>query len=290
MKTAAKHLFPQQTPHLSRLYMAGLALLRAGASVLAALACIGLPGQAQAQEPMSGVVSRVLIIVTNHADYPSRDDKTGLWLTELTHFWDVLNAAGIDMDIASPAGGKSPLDERSLRWLYLDDKAREHLHDQVFMNRLSNTLRAADVDPTTYVAIYFTGGHGTMWDFREAPELKRLAEAIYRQGGVVSAVCHGNAALVQLQDADGRPLIAGRRITGFSNFEERLSGMRSQVPFFLQDALEAAGAKYEKAWWPFTAYAVTDGRLVTGQNPQSGKAVAGQVLALLRPQPPAIPK
>lgn len=292
MKAATKRLFPQQTAHLSWLCMAALAQLRAGASVLTALAWIGLQGQVQAQEPESAAASRVLIVVTNHADHPSRDDKTDLWLTELAHFWDVLNAAGIDMDIASPAGGKSPLDERSLSWLYLDDKAREHLHDQVFMNRLSNTLRAADVAPATYAAIYFTGGHGTMWDFRRSPEIKRLAEAIYRQGGVVSAVCHGNAALMQLQlqDADGRSLISGRRITGFSNLEERLSGMRSQVPFFLQDALEAAGAKYEKTWWPFTAYAVTDGCLVTGQNPQSGKAVAGQVLALLRPQPPAVPK
>ncbi|MFT3817231.1 MAG: type 1 glutamine amidotransferase domain-containing protein [Rubrivivax sp.] len=227
---------------------------------------------------------RVLVVVTNHADYPSREDKTGLWLTELTHFWDLLQDAGIAMDIASPVGGKSPLDERSLGRLYLDDAARAHLRDPAFMDRLQNTRRAADVDPAPYAAIYFAGGHGTMWDFRDAPELKRLAESIHGRGGIVSAVCHGNAALVQLQGPDGRPLVAGRRVTGFSNVEERLSGMRSQVPFFLQDALEAAGARYEKALLPFTAYAVTDGRLVTGQNPQSGKAVAQQVLALLRAQ------
>lgn len=290
MKAAAQHLFPQQTGHSSRLRMAARSLLRKGAIALAALAWIGLPGQALAQVSGPGPASRVLIIVTNHADYPSRDDKTGLWLTELTHFWDVLHAAGIEMDIASPAGGKSPLDERSLGWPYLDDAARAHLSDPVFMERLSNTRSAADVAPSAYAAVYFTGGHGTMWDFRDAPELKRLAEAIHAQGGVVSAVCHGNAALMQLQDADGRPLVAGRRVTGFSNFEERLSGMRSQVPFFLQDALEATGARYEKALLPFTAYAVTDGRLVTGQNPQSGKAVAGHVLALLRLQSVVAPK
>mgnify|MGYP002382183649 CR=1 FL=1 len=270
--------------------MAALALLRRTACALAAAAWMALPGSAQAQQPEPAAASRVLIIVTNHADYPSRDDKTGLWLTELTHFWDVLRAAGFEMDIASPAGGRSPLDERSLGWLYLDDAARAHLSDPAFMARMSNTRRAADVDPAAYAAIYFTGGHGTMWDFRDAPELKRLAESIYRQGGVVSAVCHGNAALIQLQDKDGRPLIAGRRVTGFSNFEELLSGMKSQVPFFLQDALEAAGAKYEKAWLPFAAYAVTDGRLVTGQNPQSGKVVAEHLLALLRPQPAIAPQ
>jgi len=245
------------------------------------------PALSQALSPAPATATRVLVVVTNHADYPSRADKTGLWLTELTHFWDAMQAAGIDMDIASPAGGMSPLDERSLGWLYLDDAARAHLRDPVFMERLAHTRRAADVEPSAYAAIYFTGGHGTMWDFRDAPALKRLAQAIYHQGGVVSAVCHGNAALLQLQDTDGRPLIAGRRVTGFSNLEEHLSGVMSQVPFLLQDAMEAAGARYEKAWLPFTAFAVTDGRLVTGQNPQSGKAVAEQVLALLRAQPAA---
>lgn len=192
------------------------------------------------------------------------------------------------MDIVSRVGGKTPLDERSMKAFYLDDRAREHLRDTAFMNRLQNTRRAADVDPSAYSAIYFTGGHGTMWDFRDAPDLKRLAEAIHGQGGVVSAVCHGNAALIQLQGPDGKPLVAGRRVTGFYNFEELLSGMKSQVPFFLEDAIEAAGGLYEKAWLPFISYAVTDGRLVTGQNPQSGKAVGEHVLALLRkPQAPA---
>lgn len=246
-----------------------------------------LPVAAQAPDAQEAAVParRVLVIVTNHADYPSRPDKTGLWLTELTHFWDLLQAAGFDMDIASPGGGPTPLDERSLSGFYLDDAARAHLRDPAFMARLAHTQAAADVDPSGYAAIYFTGGHGTMWDFRQAPELKRLAEAIYAQGGIVSAVCHGNAALLQLQDAQGRPLIAGRKVTGFSNFEESLAGTREQVPFLLQDDIVAAGAQYEKAWLPFTAYAVTDGRLVTGQNPQSSRAVAERVLTLLQLQP-----
>ncbi|WP_083259425.1 type 1 glutamine amidotransferase domain-containing protein [Variovorax boronicumulans] len=234
-----------------------------------------MPSPATAQQ-------RVLIVVTNHADYPGRQDKTGLWLTELTHFWDVLHEAGIAMDIASPNGGHSPLDERSLGNFYLDDSARAHLNDPAFMTQLAHTKRAADVDPQAYAAIYFTGGHGTMWDFRDAPALKRLAEAISGQGGIVSAVCHGNAALVQLQGPDGKPLIDGRRVTGFSNLEERLLGMRDVVPFHLQDAMAGAGAKYEKALLPFTSYAITDGRLVTGQNPQSSRAVATRVLALLQ--------
>ncbi|UXI65959.1 type 1 glutamine amidotransferase domain-containing protein [Tahibacter amnicola] len=231
---------------------------------------------------------RVLVVVTNHADYPSRTDKTGLWLTELTHFWDEMTKAGVAMDIVSPRGGKAPLDERSLDKTYTDDAARAHLNDPAFMGRLAHTKAAADVDPKQYNAIYFTGGHGTMWDFRNAPALKRLAEAIHHQGGVVSAVCHGSAALIQLKGTDGEPLIRGKRVTGFSNDEENLAGVRDQVPFLLQDALQEAGATYSSGSEPFTPHAVTDGRLVTGQNPASSKAVAQQVLMLLR-KPAVLP-
>lgn len=254
--------------------------------VMTSVLALPLPGRAQAPGPQQAAAPspRVLVVVTNHADYPSRQDKTGLWLTELTHFWDVLQEAGVLMDIVSPTGGNSPLDERSLGSFYLDDAARSYLRDPAFMDRLKHTKPAADVDPRVYSAIYFTGGHGTMWDFRDAPDLKRVAEAIYQQGGIVSAVCHGNAALIQLRGEDGKPLISGRRVTGFSNFEELLSGTRDQVPFYLQDAMVDAGGKYEKALLPFTSYVVTEGRLVTGQNPQSSEAVARQVLSLLQPK------
>ena len=271
---------------LGRAAVTGATTLKKLLALAATALLIPASGWAQAPDTPEATAPapRVLVVVTNHADYPSRSDKTGLWLTELTHFWDVLHDAGIPMDIASPAGGNTPLDERSMSGFYLDDAARAHLADPTFMEQLAHTKRAADVDPTRYAAIYFTGGHGTMWDFRDAPGLKRVAEAIYQHGGIVSAVCHGNAALIQLRAPDGKPLIDGRRVTGFSNAEERLSGTRDQVPFRLQDDMVQAGAKYESALLPFTPYAVTDGRLVTGQNPQSSRAVAIRVLALLEPQ------
>lgn len=259
--------------------------LRLWAAVVALAAATAFwpwASQAQTTETTQAPQRRVLVVVTNHADYPSRDDKTGLWFTELTHFWDVMAAQGIAMDIASPQGGPSPLDERSLGGFYLDGASKAHLKDPAFMARLRHTEVAASVDPTRYDAVYFTGGHRTMWDFRDSPSLKHLAEAVYRQRGVVSAVCHGNAALLQLQGSDGKPLVAGRRVTGFSNLEEWLSGVQNQVPFYLQDALVEAGAVFEKAFLPFTAHAVTDGRLVTGQNPQSSQAVAQRVLALIQ--------
>uniref|UniRef100_A0AAR5QG36 DJ-1/PfpI domain-containing protein n=1 Tax=Dendroctonus ponderosae TaxID=77166 RepID=A0AAR5QG36_DENPD len=144
--------------------------------------------------------------MTNHAKYPSRDDTTGLWVTELTHFYDVARKAGYDMDFVSPKGGFVPLDERSQKWIYMDKEARDHLADKSFMSRLS--------------------GHGVMWDFPNNPELTDLSEKIYRQGGVVSAVCHGVAGLLALKDEKGQPLISNRKVTGFSNMEESLSGMK----------------------------------------------------------------
>ncbi|WP_253197056.1 type 1 glutamine amidotransferase domain-containing protein [Burkholderia cenocepacia] len=127
---------------------------------------------------------KVLVVMTNHSKYPSRSDTTGLWFTELTHFYDVAQAAGLQMDFASPAGGgEVPIDERSLKSFYLDDSARAHLADPAFMARLKATLPAAAVDPADYKAIYFTGGHGTLWDFPDNAALKAVSEQIYRQGG-----------------------------------------------------------------------------------------------------------
>jgi putative intracellular protease/amidase len=225
--------------------------------------------------------ARILAILTNHSAYPSRLDTTGLWLTELTHFLDVLNAASYDVDFVSPSGGPVPLDERSLGWHYLNSATREHLKNPTFMARLKNTKAAALVDPAGYTAIYYTGGHGTMWDFPHSPALKNLGECIYRQGGVVSAVCHGVCGLLNLQGGDCRPLIAGRKVTGFSNTEEWLSRVKDQVPFLLEDELIAKGGYYYKAWLPFSSFVMVDGRIATGQNPGSSKAIAKTVLRLL---------
>ncbi|MFZ4822995.1 type 1 glutamine amidotransferase domain-containing protein [Pseudomonas putida] len=234
-----------------------------------------------AASTMTAKNRQMLVILTNHARYPSRTDSTGLWLTELTHFTDVVEAAGYSTVFASPKGGAVPLDERSLGWLYMDKAAREHLQSPAFRTRLQNTLPIADIDPPQFGVIYFTGGHGVMWDFPNNPDLRRVAETIYNQGGIVSAVCHGVAGLLDLKDEKGQLIIKGKNITGFSDREELFSGMKNQVPFVLEDKLVSQGARYRKGWLPFTSFAITDGRLVTGQNPQSPKAVAEAVVAVL---------
>lgn len=265
---------------LKPLHAMALALV-ATLSAAPAQAAPGAPAVKPSATPDRG---RILVVMTNHERYPSRTDTTGLWLTELTHFTEVVEAAGYTTVFTSPKGGRVPLDERSLGWLYMDDAARRQLASPVFRQRLENTRPVAGIDPAQFRAIYFTGGHGVMWDFPGNPDLQRVAEQIHAQGGVVAAVCHGVAGLLDLKDARGRPLVEGRRVTGFSNQEEWLSGMKRQVPFFLQDRLVALGGVYSKGRIPFTSHVVTDGRIVTGQNPQSPRAVAEAVLPLLAAQ------
>ncbi len=226
-------------------------------------------------------LGKILVVMTNHSAYPTRSDHTGLWLTELTHFYDIAQMAGYDMDFVSPQGGAVPLDERSLKPIYLDKSAKAHLADPKFMQRLNTTLAPKAIDPSRYKAIYYTGGHGTMWDFPNNEGLKKISEQIYQQGGVVSAVCHGVGGLLPLQDKNGKALIAGRSVTGFANIEETLSGIKSQVPFSLENGLVQRGADYKRAWVPFTSYVVEDDRIVTGQNPQSSKEIAEAVIKRL---------
>jgi len=232
-------------------------------------------------QSLSKANGKILVVMTNHSAYPSRSDKTGLWLTELTHFYDVALAAGYDMDFVSPLGGQVPLDERSLKSIYLDKSARDHLADPAFMQRLKTTLAPSVINPSQYKAIYYTGGHGTMWDFPTNKALQNISEQIYRQGGIVSAVCHGVGGLLPLQDENGKPLIADRTVTGFANIEETLSGVKSQVPFSLQNGLIEREAKYKQALVPFTSYVVSDDRIITGQNPQSSKEIAEAVVKRL---------
>lgn len=257
------------------------------AYVLAAMLLFALPFVQAAelndmdQSSLATSKGKILVVMTNHAKYPSREDTTGLWVTELTHFYDVARKAGYEMDFISPNGGVVPLDERSQKRIYMDKEAYAHLADKNFMARLNNTLKPSDVKATDYKAIYFTGGHGVMWDFPNNPELTDLSEKIYRQGGVVSAVCHGVAGLLALKDEKGQPLISNRKVTGFSNMEESLSGMKKQVPFFLEDNLKAKGATYKRGFFPFTSYVIVDDRIITGQNPQSPREVGEEVVKRL---------
>ncbi|HEU4658956.1 MAG TPA: type 1 glutamine amidotransferase domain-containing protein [Capillimicrobium sp.] len=226
---------------------------------------------------------RILIIVTNVGEYEKVGYRTGLWLGELTHFYDYVRDQGFEADIASPSGGPIPLDPESLAHDVLSELGTgERYKDREFMNLLENTQEVADVDLDDYDAIYLTGGHGVMFDFRQTDALESLVARFYESGRLVSAVCHGPAGLLNVNLTSGEPLVKGKNVTGFSWPEEEAAQRDDAVPFSLQDELQKLGANYSTADKPFDTYVVEDGRLITGQNPGSARAVAEAVVKHLQ--------
>ncbi len=224
---------------------------------------------------------RILMVVSNVAHYRDPSHPTGLWLSELTHAWDVFEQAGFELQLISPLGGPSPLEPRSLKWPNLDASAKRWLADDRRMAMLKSTAKAQEIDGSDYDAIYFTGGHAVMWDFPDDLALQRLSREIYERGGVVGSVCHGYCGLLNTRLSDGKRLVADRRVTGFSWLEEILAGVSGKMPYNAEQQMRERGALYQKAWLPFVSNVVTDGRLVTGQNPQSAKATAEAVRRVL---------
>ena len=225
---------------------------------------------------------KILVVLTNTAKYPSLKRATGLWLGEAVHFVDTVQQAGLVVDYVSPAGGYVPVDPHSLSmaadidWAWYEDKA--------FMNRLGTTLNPKQVKVQDYNAIYYTGGHGVIWDFPENTALQGIAGTIFDNGGIVSAVCHGAVGLLNIKLSDHTLLVKDREVTGFSNIEEQLAELDKTVPFLTETELIARGGLYQKAeepWASFVAVDSKDGRLITGQNPASAAAVAQRVLATL---------
>lgn len=224
-------------------------------------------------------MKKALIVLTNIEQYGEHERLTGLWLSELTHFYDELVKVGYDADFVSPKGGYVPLDPHSLTMM--DDVDRTYYRNVTFRNRaLGQTLRPEEVKATDYELIYYTGGHGVMWDFPESVEIAELASQIYQNGGLVTAVCHGVAGLLPIKDEAGQPLIAGKVITGFTNQEEELNGTTALVPFLTETALREKGAKLEIGT-AFSPVVRQDDRILTGQNPQSARALGQAVVSKL---------
>lgn len=231
--------------------------------------------------------NRILAVVTNAREYQAVGYRTGLWLGELTHFMDVVENAGIEVDLASPQGGYVPIDPESLLLsesasaVGVETAVEERYKDRAFMDRLRDTVKVADTDPADYDAIYLTGGHGVMFDFTDGPVPAKVSE-FFDAGKLVSAVCHGPCGLLNARLSSGDYLLAGREATGFSWKEEQLAKRADAVPYNLEEEMQKRGADYDKALLPFTANVVTDGRLVTGQNPGSAKGVGKAVLKQLQ--------
>ncbi|HBY24218.1 MAG: type 1 glutamine amidotransferase domain-containing protein [Propionibacteriaceae bacterium] len=228
------------------------------------------------------MTKRVLLVVTNVDHYDiDPTHPTGLWLSELTHAYDVFEAHGFEQTIVSPGGGKSPLEPRSLKFPSYDASAKAWHTDPTKMALLDTTSAPDPLNSADFDAIYFTGGHAVMFDFPGSVGLQRITREIFERGGIVGAVCHGYCGLLDTTLTDGSYLVAGRNLTGFSWREEVLAGVDKLVPYNVEERIQERGAHYSKALLPFVSNAVVDGNLVTGQNPGSAKETATKVAALL---------
>ena len=223
---------------------------------------------------------KILVVLTATEKYPNLNRATGVWLGEAVHFVEKVERAGFAVDYMTPSGGYTPIDPHSLAMAEPIDW--DWYHNRQFMNRLGATLKPSDVNPDDYAAIYFVGGHGVLWDFPDNADFQQLSRKIYENGGIVSSVCHGAVGLLNITLSDGTLLIKGKQVTGFSDEEERLAQLDQYVPFLTEAELKKRGAAYRKAEKPWEAFAVADHRVITGQNPASGGAVADLVIKALK--------
>lgn len=224
---------------------------------------------------------KILMVLTSHDRLGDTGLKTGFWLEEFAAPYYVFKDAGADVVLASPKGGQPPLDPKSDAPDAQTAATVRFNEDADALSALAGTLRLRDVVDGEFDAVFYPGGHGPLWDLAEDADSIRLIEQAFSAGKPVAAVCHGPAVFRHTRGALGEPLVKDKRVTGFSNQEEAAVGLADVVPFSLEDVLKKNGGRYERgAVWQ--SYVVTDGRLVTGQNPASSKAAAEDVLRLLR--------
>ena len=224
-------------------------------------------------------MKKVLCVVTSNDVKGDTGILTGFWLSELTHPMAKLEEAGIKTDIASIKGGKPPIDKDSLDMT--DEINKKYWNDEDFQRKYNNTFKLSDVNAENYDAIFFAGGHGVMWDFPDSDDIQRITSEIYENGGIVSAVCHGPAALVNVKLSNDSYFVKDKKLTSFTNGEEEEVQATNIVPFLLESKLIEHGAKYEAAanW---SNHVIVDGRLITGQNPASAASVGEEIVKLLK--------
>ena len=223
---------------------------------------------------------KILMILTSHDTLGDTGEKTGFWLEEFAAPYYVLRDAGAEITLASPAGGQPPLDPKSDAADAQTDATRRFKEDEAAQKALATTVPLSTVDAAAFDAVFYPGGHGPLWDLAEDADSRRLIESFVSSDRPLGAVCHAPAIFRHTTGADGKPLVSGRRVTGFTNTEEAAVGLTDVVPFLVEDMLTANGGLYEKGE-DWGSHVVVDGKLVTGQNPASSDAAAHELLELL---------
>ena len=223
---------------------------------------------------------KVLFVLTSHDKLGNTGHKTGFWLEEFAAPYFALKDAGAVITLASPAGGQPPLDPKSDEPDAQTPATERFRQDTEAQAALASTVPLNQVSAEEFDAVFYPGGHGPLWDLATDSHSIALLEAFDRANKPLALVCHAPGALIHVRGADGQPLVAGRNVTGFTNSEEAAVGLSAVVPFLIEDEFIRLGAHYEKGpdW---QVHVVTDGHLITGQNPASSEAVAHALLSML---------
>jgi putative intracellular protease/amidase len=225
-------------------------------------------------------MSKILMVLTSHDQLGNTGHKTGFWLEEFAAPYYILKDAGLEITLASPKGGQPPLDPKSDDPASQTEAMRRFKSDPEAQAALARTVPLASVSAADYDGVFYPGGHGPLWDLAGDRHSIALIEALYAAGKPVAAVCHGPAAFRDAKAPGGGPLVRGKQVTGFASTEEAAVGLTEVVPFLVEEMLRRNGGNYSKAadWQP---HAVSDGNLVTGQNPASSEPAARAFLEQL---------
>ncbi|WP_295245833.1 type 1 glutamine amidotransferase domain-containing protein [uncultured Brevundimonas sp.] len=224
---------------------------------------------------------KILLVLTSHDQLGDTGKKTGFWLEELAAPYYALKDAGAEIVLASPKGGQPPLDPKSDDPDAQTDDTRRFKADPEAQAALASTVVLSSVKAEDFDAVFYPGGHGPLWDLANDADSIALIEAFAKADKPTGFVCHAPGVLKSVKGPDGKPLVNGRRVTGFTNSEEEAVGLTDVVPFLVENVLTANGGDYSKGpdWG---SYVLTDGKLVTGQNPGSSHAAAEALLKLLK--------
>lgn len=227
---------------------------------------------------------KILMVLTSHDQLGETAAKTGVWLEEFADPYFIFKDAGAQITLASPKGGQPPLDPKSMTTDTQTDATLRFQQDADAQDALAHTTRLVEIVADQYDAVFYPGGHGLLWDLAENPDSIALIERFYSSGKPVAAVCHGPAAFRHTNTIHGLPLVRGKAVTGFTNSEETASGLTPTVPFLVEVMLKENGAKFSKAanW---QSHVLTDGNLITGQNPASSDGAATALLRQLNARP-----
>ncbi|RYE80270.1 MAG: type 1 glutamine amidotransferase domain-containing protein [Oxalobacteraceae bacterium] len=223
---------------------------------------------------------KILMVLTSHDQLGDTGKKTGFWLEEFAAPYYVFKDAGADITLATPKGGQPPLDPKSDAPDAQTDATRRFKADAESQRALASTVPLSGIRVEEYDAVFYPGGHGPLWDLAEDADSIRVIETMFKAGKQVALVCHAPGVLRNTRGADGKPLVNGRKVTGFTNTEEEAVQLTKVVPFLVEDMLKQNGGDYSKgADWQ--SYVVSDDNLITGQNPASSEEAARQLLARL---------